>query len=433
MKVKVLEFCGAYFRLMQRCLISRQALCIAMLLLLQMQAAPTFAASKTEPSKEALSEVQQQLQSLKKKLNNSQEARKDAADELKESEVAISVANKKLYEISARQQQNKSALAELEAESALTKKTLAEQQQLLSSQFYQQYIHGQQSYVQMILQSQRPSEIARDVHYFSYIAKARAELIRSTQGSLAKINKLNAATAATLQQVAELQQKQIDERRTLQQQKSKKSKVVMSLSQEIAAQRGEIKKLSRDEKRLSQLIIRLAKIAAAKPKPARKSASKNQDSATSQSKDIVANNDTLPSNEFGGASFASLKGKLRLPVRGDVTNRFGSSREDSGISWKGLFIRASEGTEVKSVANGSVVFADWLRGFGNLVIVDHGAGYMSLYGNNQAILKQVGEAVSAGDTIAAVGNTGGNETNGLYYELRSQSKPFDPLSWSRLN
>jgi len=416
---------------MQQFCLSRLALGIVMIMLMPV----TFAASKTEPPKEALSEVQQRLESLKKKLNNSQEAHKDAADALKESEVAISIANKKLYEISARQQQNKNALAQLEAESTSTQQTLTEQQQLLSSQFYQQYIHGQQSYVQMILQSQRPSEIARDVHYFSYIAKARAELIRSMQGSLAKINKLNAATAATLQQVAELQQKQIDARRTLQRQKLKKSAVVMTLSQQIAVQRGEIKKLSRDEKRLSDLIKRLAKIAAAKPKrqPGKNSVPSNKETATSQNQDIVANNDSVPSNEFAGASFASLKGKLRLPIRGDVTNRFGSSREDSGISWKGLFIRASEGTEVKSVANGRVVFADWLRGFGNLIIVDHGAGYMSLYGNNQAVLKPVGATVSAGDTIAAVGNTGGNATNGLYYELRSQSKPFDPLSWSRLN
>jgi septal ring factor EnvC (AmiA/AmiB activator) len=116
-----------------------------------------------------------------------------------------------------------------------------------------------------------------------------------------------------------------------------------------------------------------------------------------------------------------------------VTNRFGSSREDSGISWKGLFIKANEGAEVKSVATGRVVFADWLRGFGNLIILDHGDGYMSLYGNNQAVLKQVGDSVHAGDVIASVGNSGGNDTNGLYYELRSQSRPFDPLSWSRLN
>jgi septal ring factor EnvC (AmiA/AmiB activator) len=116
-----------------------------------------------------------------------------------------------------------------------------------------------------------------------------------------------------------------------------------------------------------------------------------------------------------------------------VTNRFGANREDSGISWKGLFIKANEGAEVKSVANGRIVFADWLRGFGNLIIVDHGDGYMSLYGNNQTLLKPVGETVKAGDAIAAVGNSGGNASNGLYYELRRLSRPFDPLSWSNVN
>ena len=115
-----------------------------------------------------------------------------------------------------------------------------------------------------------------------------------------------------------------------------------------------------------------------------------------------------------------------------MTNRFGRKRQDGGISWKGLFIRAKEGASVKSVAGGQVVFAEWMRGFGNLIIVDHGSGYMSLYGNNQTILKNVGEDVNGGDVIAAVGNTGGNKSNGLYYELRKKSVPFDPLQWSSL-
>ncbi|MGZ8261517.1 MAG: murein hydrolase activator EnvC family protein [Methylotenera sp.] len=404
-----------------------------------------LAAKKTEPPKQALSDLQQRLESLKKELDDSQEAHKDAADALKESELAISDANKKLFEINHRQQQNKKTLAQLEADSASTNQTLAQQQKLLSSQLYQQYIHGQQSYVQTILQSEHPSEIARDVHYFSYVAKARAELINKMQGNLSRIAKLNEATASTLNEVAELKQKKIDERRALESQKLAKSKVVSTLSQQIASQRVEIKKLSRDEIRLSQLVKRLTKIIpptpkpkapkpnAAKGSPSKKTTSTDIAEANRQPKEIVANNDTLPSDVFAGANFAALKGKLRLPVRGDVTNRFGASREDSGISWKGLFIRASEGAEVKSVANGRVVFADWLRGFGNLIIVDHGDGYMSLYGNNQSVLKHVGEAVHAGDAIASVGNSGGNETNGLYYELRRQSRPFDPLSWSSLN
>lgn len=398
----------------------------------------TLAEKKSEAPKQALSEVQQRLEALKKQLNSSQEAYKDAADALKDSEVAISLANKKLYEINQRQQQNKETLAQLASDSISANQTLSQQQQLLSSQLYQQYIHGKQSYVQMILQSEHPSEIARDVYYYSYIAKARAELINKMQGSLDKINQLNAVTAGAQQQVLLLKQKQVETRQSLESQKREKSKVVSSLSQKIAAQRGEIKKLSRDEKQLSQLVKRLASI---RPSSTRKpsmpdspdqSAMKEPAPQNRSTKTVIANT-TLPSNEFVGGNFSTLKGKLRLPIRGNVSNRFGASREDSGISWKGLFIRANAGTEVRAVANGQVVFADWLRGFGNLIILDHGDGYMSLYGNNQALLKAVGSNVRTGDTIAAVGNSGGNESNGLYYELRRQSLPFDPLSWSSLN
>jgi len=396
-------------------------------------ALPAWAAKKPEASKQALTDLQERLEALKKELDNSQEAHKDAADALKESERAISEANKKLYDINHRQQQNKKTLQQLEADSLKTNDALSQQQKLLSQQLYQQYIHGRQSYAQMILQSERPSDIARDVHYYAYIAKARAELINKMQVNLDRINQLNNETASALKKVAELKQKQLDEKRALQAQKQNKSKVVNALSKQIASQRGEIKKLTRDEKRLSQLVERLARIIP-KKSVKKRTAKKNAPSIQKEPKEeVIARNDSEPSDEFAGVDFSSLKGKLKLPVRGEVTNRFGASREDTGISWKGLFIRANGGAEVKSVATGRIVFADWLRGFGNLVIVDHGSGYMSLYGNNEAIFKQVGEVVQAGDAIASVGNSGGNETNGLYYELRRQSRPFDPLSWSNVN
>ena len=397
-----------------------------------------LAERKYEAPKQALGEVQQRLEALKKQLSSSQEAHKDAADALKDSEVAISLANKKLYEINQRQQENKVTLAQLASDSISANQTLNQQKQLLSSQLYQQYIHGKQSYIQMILQSEHPSEIARDVYYYSYISKARAELINKMQGSIDKINQLNAATAEAQQQVLILKQKQVETRQSLEIQKREKSKVVSSLSQRIAAQRGEIKKLSQDEKQLSQLVKRLASTRTSIPrKPITvdgpEQSTINEPAQQKRPSKIVIANNTLPSNEFPSGNFSALKGKLRLPIRGEVSNRFGASREDSGISWKGLFIRANAGTEVKAVASGQVVFADWLRGFGNLIILDHGDGYMSLYGNNQALLKSVGNNVRTGDTIAAVGNSGGNESNGLYYELRRQSLPFDPLSWSSLN
>lgn len=388
-----------------------------------------------EPSKSTLNEVHERIELLKKQLSNTQEAHKDTADALKDSEKAISHANKKLYEISQQQETNRKLLNQLEAESKTTQQALEAQIGRLSNQLYQQYLHGEQSYLQLMLQSQQPSKIARDIHYFTYITKARAEAIRQMRLDLEKINRLNEKTANTLQAVAALKQKQIEEKRILEQKKSEKSKILKSLSKQIAAQRKEIKKLRQDEKRLSQLVERLAKTPKSQPskKRSKQSESESSDSAQSNNREIVASNQVLPTDAVTGVNFGALKGKLRLPVRGDVTNRFGSNREDSGISWKGLFIRANEGSEVKAVAAGRIVFADWLRGFGNLIIVDHGEGYMSLYGNNQAILKQSGDSVRAGDTIAYVGNSGGNESHGLYYELRRQSKPFDPLQWSNLN
>jgi murein hydrolase activator len=398
----------------------------------------SFAAKKIDAAKEDLGDLQNKIQALKKELDSKQAAHKDATDALKDSETAISQANKKLFDINQQQQQNKNTLVTLKKESLSLNEKLSEQQKQLSLLVKQQYVHGNQSYTKLLLQNKNPSQISRDIQYYSYIAKAHARLINEMQTSLDKVKTLNNETAATLQAVADLKAKQLAERETLEQQKSEKSKIVKSLSGQISAQRNEIKKLKRDEQNLSKLVERLAKIIAKPPKkvvkPKTVAKKSNAPDAnvpdTKPANQIIAKNEETPTNAYAGSNFSALKGKLNLPVRGDVTNRFGSSRSDTGVSWKGLFIRATEGSDVKSVASGRVVFADWLRGFGNLIIVDHGSGYMSLYGNNQAVLKQVGDEVNAGDNIAAVGNSGGNESNGLYYELRRQSKPFDPLSWS---
>lgn len=398
----------------------------------------SFAAKKIDDAKEDLGDLQNKIQALKKELDSKQAAHKDATDALKDSETAISQANKKLFDINQQQQQNKNTLVTLKKESLSLNEKLSEQQKQLSLLVKQQYVHGNQSYTKLLLQNKNPSQISRDIQYYSYIAKAHARLINEMQTSLDKVKTLNNETAATLQAVADLKAKQLAERETLEQQKNQKSKIVKSLSGQISAQRNEIKKLKRDEQNLSKLVERLAKIIAKPPKKVVKpklvaKKPNTPDANVSDEKpanQVIAKNEETPTNAYAGSNFSALKGKLNLPVRGDVTNRFGSSRSDTGVSWKGLFIRAAEGSAVKSVASGRVVFADWLRGFGNLIIVDHGSGYMSLYGNNQAVLKQVGDEVNAGDNIAAVGNSGGNESNGLYYELRRQSKPFDPLSWS---
>ncbi|MEE9330799.1 MAG: peptidoglycan DD-metalloendopeptidase family protein [Methylophilaceae bacterium] len=384
----------------------------------------SFANKKTDTAKKDISGIQKKIKRIKKKLNKTKEQQHDVADALKKSETAISIANKELLKIKEEQKQNETKLNQLKKKSLSINEKLGLQQKQLGKLLYQQYAQGNQSYAKLILQSKSPSQISRDLKYQSYIAKAHTKLIDDMQSNLNKIKTLDTQTSNTLQKVSQLKKHQESERKTLEKQKAEKALVLKKLSKEIAAQRGQIKKLKRDEKRLSRLVAKLAKIAKKNRAKKKKKVKKKKSSK------IIATNRKTPDNRYAGKKFSSLRGKLKLPVKGQVMNRFGRKRKDSGVTWKGLFIRAKAGATVKSVATGRVVFAEWMRGFGNLIIVDHGSGYMSLYGNNQTILKNVGEAVKGGDTIAAVGNTGGNKSNGLYYELRKKSIPFDPLKWS---
>lgn len=375
-------------------------------------------AGKAEAPKEQLDNVKSRIESLKHELDNTREAHSDAADALRESERAISKTNRTLYQITRQKKENDSKLKTLQQEQAELEQTIVKQQQLLQQQFQQQYLGGKPGYLQILLSQQNPDAIARQLHYFSYVARARAQLIAALHKNSAHLTALNEQAAAALARIEALRSEQLSQRQQLDAEKKQRKTVLTSLSGQIKSQRGQISKLQRDEKRLSDLVKRLAQIVPAEPKK-RKPVT-------------LGKNESLPTPAVDSNNFAALKGKLRLPVRGDITNRYGSPREDSGITWRGLFIRANEGDMIKSIATGTVVFADWLRGFGNLLIVDHGGNYMSLYANNQALLRKVGDEVAAGDDIASVGNSGGNAENGLYFEMRYQSKPFDPLSWSNV-
>jgi septal ring factor EnvC (AmiA/AmiB activator) len=249
------------------------------------------------------------------------------------------------------------------------------------------------------------------LQYYQYIARGRAAWLASLRNDLTA---LDAASKATLEQRAELaslRAEQAAQKRTLEKEQHTRQLMLVKISKQLRQQRREISHLQHDENRLAQLVDKLTKMLA---QPKSKS---------------LFRNDNLPDNHFDGNPFDQLKGLLTLPVRGEVTNRFGAPRSDSSVRWKGLFLKASSGQIVKAIASGQVVFADWLRGFGNLLIIDHGKGYMSLYGNNETLYKQVGDVLRGGDTIATVGNSGGNEDFGLYFELRHESKPLDPMKW----
>jgi len=364
-----------------------------------------------------LQELRDRIERLQKQLAESEGSKTEAADALRASERSISDANRRLFQLSQRAREAKATMVHLEAERARTEQSAQTQQALLAKLVYQQYLSGQPEPLRLLLNRQDPDEIARQMYYLGYVTRARTDLIEALRGDLADIDRLSREVETKTAELSRLQADQAAEKRQLERERESRARVLDQVSTQIDQQRREIGTLRRNEERLAHLVERLARELARTPPP----------------REAHLRNDQLPDAAANSArSFRELKGRLKLPVIGELVNRYGSARADSGLSWKGLFIAANDGQEVRSIAPGRVVFADWLRGFGNLIILDHGGGYMSLYGNNDSLFRQVGDVVKAGDPIAAVGATGGNPQTGLYFELRFQGKPFDPLTWVTL-
>jgi septal ring factor EnvC (AmiA/AmiB activator) len=251
------------------------------------------------------------------------------------------------------------------------------------------------------------------MHYLAHISRARAAVISDLRGNLARLKELGREAEESARELAAIVAEQQLQRGRLQREKSARSTTLAKVSREIQQRRREIGTLKRDEDRLARLVESISRLVARASRPAPRQRNERVPDRTPDS----------------SGPFAALRGTLFLPVRGDMVGRYGSPRADGGPIWKGLFIAARVGEEVRAVAAGRVVFADWLRGFGNLLIIDHGGAYMSLYGYNESLFKQVGDIVHGGDPVAAVGNSGGILDSGLYFELRHEGKPLDPLGW----
>lgn len=366
-----------------------------------------------------LDAIRGRLEGLRKDLAETEETRSEAADQLRDSELAISAANRRLRELGQQQQDVERTLAQLAEQARVAQTGIGRQQEALGRALVHQFQHGHADPIRLLLGNEDPNEVSRRLHYLTYVARARAQLISSLRQGLSEVERIATATRGKAEELATIEQQQTVERQTLQREKADRARVLASVSAQVASQRRQIDTLRRDEERLTRLVDQLAKAAAkaaAKPPKA----------------DAPLANKAVPEPGTDHAAFAQTKGRLRLPVVGELSNRFGSPQAAGQLSSKGIFIRAREGQEVHVVGSGQVVFADWLRGFGNLLIVDHGDGYMSLYGNSEALFRKPGDDVRTGEVIAAVGSSGGSAESGLYFELRYRGKPFDPLPWARL-
>jgi septal ring factor EnvC (AmiA/AmiB activator) len=366
---------------------------------------------------EDLKDLRGRIDALKREIEKNEGDRAEASDSLRESERAISEANRQLRDLSEQKQEAQARLTELGQKSKGVGETVAAQTARLSHLIHEEYVKHERGYLRMLFSGESPAAAARELQYASYVSRAQAKLIETLRANMRELQRLAGEARDKTAELADIESRQKTEREQLARESEARRRVLHKLSSQIRTQRREISTLERNEKRLTDLIEKLARIAPSAPPP-------------EKPRRGGPRNDAVPEAGLAGA-FATLRGKLRLPAKGELLGRFGGAREGGGTTWKGVFIRAGQGEEVRAIAPGRVVFADWMRGFGNLIIVDHGGDYLSIYGNNESLFRQAGDPVASGDAIARVGNSGGNPETGLYFEMRHHGKPFDPMGWVR--
>jgi murein hydrolase activator len=383
-------------------------------------------------------DLQDRLARMKKNLADAEAAHSEATDALAESESAISAVQRRLHDLAAERSGVEHQLADVRTRQRAAASRQGDQERRLGALLQGLVAHEAAPESLGWLSTSLPLAAAGDggalggdaeIGLTGYLIADRARAIDALRD---RRNELSDLEDEARERQDDLVGIAADERRNQKQlvrEQETRRKTLAGLSRQIATQRTSVASLERDDKRLASLIQQLASVLAAPPRRPPRPAPDAAPGAVAAAPAAV--------EPPGGSGFALLRGKMRLPVAGEVSGRFGTARpgedgeaQPGAPSWKGVFLRAPNGSEVHAVAAGRVVFADWLRGFGNLIIVDHGEGFISVYGNNETLLHSAGERITADEVIATVGNTGGNAESGLYFELRYEGRPFDPLAWA---
>lgn len=359
-------------------------------------AAPAPAAD-TAAKRQELAQLRARIQTLRTELAGAHRTQGELLNSLKTSELAIGRINQRLRALDTEAQQYNARLARLQRDKEQLAAELSAQRHALTAQVRAAYLMGRQDYLKTLLNQQDPARLGRGLLYYNYFNRARAERIAQASAGLERLTATTEAIEQQRARLAELRVEQQQEKEALDDGQQTRELILARLSADIQRKDTQLARLLEDEHALDVLLKRLPR-------------------ATGKA-------DTLP--------FAALKGKLPWPVHGAATAPFGSRRLDDRAHWQGVLIEGRAGDDVHAVAPGRVAFAEWLRGFGLMMIIDHGDGYMTLYGRNQALYKGVGDRVEAGEVIAAMGASGGNERPGVYFEIREQGVPRDPLAWCR--
>lgn len=391
-------------------------------------------------SREALEALQGRLEALQSALTSDEKSQEAATAALRKAGRELSIVGRRLRDTQAQREAVARELQNFRAEQAELDARIARRRERLAAWLRDHYQRGGEARLADFLASRSPNQVARDSVYLQRIGAANLELIRQQRDDIAALAGVEQRIHARSTELAALEARQTRERQALEHAQAGYRRQAAELEARVREQKREVSSLKLDEQRLGNLIAGLERLAEERRRreiEARTSAREGTQEPTvvergqSSREPVVAMLERQVTSVPKGVAFASLKGRLDAPVAGSLIGRFGEARAGGGAQWKGVFIRAREGAEVRAVAGGEVVFADWLRGFGNLVIIDHGQAYLTIYGNNDVLVAQLGQRVLGGEAIASVGIDGGTRESGLYFEIRHRGEPVDPLQWVR--
>jgi murein hydrolase activator len=350
-----------------------------------------------ESTDEKLSNVKSAINQQKTTIKQVGSKRQKLLSQLKKDDLAIANIIKKLNKTNNSLKKTKKRLNELVKEKSQITHEKKQQETALAKQLRTAYSTGHHDYLKLILNQQDPGSVQRTVTYYQYLNKARIKEIDQYKKTITQLVEITNQQKQQAEQLQTLEREQIQQKTSLESNKEQRQTTVAQLNKQLLNSKQRLVKLEEEE---ADLVAALSRIA------------------------------QLSKQEVDLTGLSKLKRKLSWPVKGKINRSFGSRKQDY-LKWKGVLMTAPLGRQVKTIHNGTVLFSDWLKGYGLVTVIDHGEGYMSLYGHNQALLKSVGERVETGEPIALVGQSGGQSQSALYFEIRYNGQAVNPKLWCR--
>jgi septal ring factor EnvC (AmiA/AmiB activator) len=355
-------------------------------------------AAAPEVKEAELKQIQGRIDSVRKAIQSDAERRDSLAKDLRTADLRIQSARERLTDVRAQRTDAERQLAALRDEKVKTEQQVDAQRAALSAELAVAYMNGREEELKLLLNQQDAAQLGRMIGYYGYLGRARAERIGEINDHLSHLNLLDEQIAAQTAALKELEDQRQREVEALNGARRERADTLAQVQNKLRSHGDELSKLQSEAKALERLIDELRRAAEEFP-------------------------------DLGEQPFGKVRGRLPWPVKGSLLARFGQLRAGGPLKWQGLIIASNRGTQVRAPYPGRVVYSDWLPGLGLLIVLDHGGGYMTLYGHNEQLFRKVGDRVRSGDVLSAVGDAAGFSQPGLYLEIRKGKEALNPTEW----